>query len=241
MRENAPRAPPVKKFDRLYKLKGYKYSIRELTETLREFPQPEFAAVRRANLADTLRRQVYGWSIREWSVVMTEVARNGGFERADDLAFALRAFRRYLADFEYFGRCTLEGPLQKRDYVNVLAVLAKDFLEKFRGDQRCAELARETFNRSLPFWRQCGAEFEFHTFLWLANIVVRLAKHFDALSDVQFLQERLKGGLAFFDEPAVEAKDLRNIIELDASLRVLEAPRAKKLKERLEQMEKSAA
>jgi hypothetical protein len=72
-------------------------------------------------------------------------------------------------------------------------------------------------------------------------MVVRLAKHLDAMSEVQFLNERLRSGLPYFDEPAVEARDLRNILEKDASLRVLDSSLAAKLKARLAEVENNAA
>ena len=178
--------------------------------------------------------------MKEWSLAMAELNRDGGFERADDFAFALTAFRRYLADFEYFGRCTLDGPLQKNEYVSLLGSLVTNFLGQFRDDPQCAELARETFTRSLPFWRKCGGEFEFRSYLFLANIAVRLAKHFDSLVDVQFLQERLKKDISFFNEKGVEVNDLKQILEVNASLRILDASTATKLKDQYEQFHKQS-
>ena len=175
----------------MYMLKGYKYSIQEFTETLEILKAPEFNETRRLNIVDSIRRNCFTWSIIEYSDMLTLLKHNGGYVYTNEIEFAIRFFKKYVSDFEYYQRNNFKTIEDKRAYINILEIMSECFVRSFNQNEKIIKMMEEVFERSLQFWSNCNKDFESKSRLILFNCLVQIATELKKKEKVEFLVSQL--------------------------------------------------
>lgn len=132
------------------------------------------AALRQANLADTIVRKCFSFDIKEFAFHLCALAGNGGFVRAEDFNYVMTTIKRYVAGYEYDKQFPFQTPLEIASYTAVITFYISEFTSKFANDQKAAAYAGDIFNRSFDFWCENLDKFDASQTVFLAQGIGQL-------------------------------------------------------------------
>lgn len=221
------------KYERFAKLKAFRYQIPELIKVVDELDSPVYKTLKQVNLIDVLIRKVHSLDLREISLLLIRLNQTGGFIKANDFLCVMQFLRKIIANYEYYRTWPFEKNNQCSSYVNVVAFFVKEFINKFRNEKKVAEFASEFVGRSGIFWSEQLRSFPMEQKLWLCKSIGNL----NIVTPVECINKITAELIKDIPEimSLTSRKDLKNALDMNKVLRILNENQIEQLKQKLTQ------